>query len=48
MESRDQALGLVEQGHCQLIMHMAPVPFCDSSGFNALIGILRGAMGAGG
>ncbi|MFD3729813.1 STAS domain-containing protein [Streptomyces sp. NPDC058671] len=45
---RTQALALIEQGHRHLILDLAAVTFCDSSGFNALIGILRCAKAADG
>ncbi|MFJ6722627.1 MULTISPECIES: STAS domain-containing protein [unclassified Streptomyces] len=38
---RVQALALIEQGHRHLILDLAAVTFCDSSGFNALVGIFR-------
>lgn len=45
---RAQALALIDQGHRHLILDLAAVTFCDSSGFNALIGILRCAKEADG
>ncbi|GHB68413.1 anti-sigma factor antagonist [Streptomyces cirratus] len=38
---RAQALALIEQGHRHLILDLGAVTFCDSSGFNALVGIFR-------
>ncbi|WP_093804126.1 STAS domain-containing protein [Streptomyces sp. Wb2n-11] len=45
---RTQALALIEQGHRHLILDLAAVTFCDSSGFNALVGIFRCAKAADG
>ncbi|MFJ6797081.1 STAS domain-containing protein [Streptomyces sp. NPDC091268] len=45
---RTQALALIEQGHRHLILDLQAVTFCDSSGFNALVGIFRCAKAAGG
>ncbi|MFV0132852.1 STAS domain-containing protein [Streptomyces sp. HMX87] len=45
---RAQALDLVERGHRHLILDLEAVTFCDSSGFNALIGIWRCATAADG
>ncbi|MFF3736755.1 STAS domain-containing protein [Streptomyces sp. NPDC002566] len=45
---RTQALALIEQGHRHLILDLAAVTFCDSSGFNALIGIYRCVQAADG
>ncbi|MFE9933667.1 STAS domain-containing protein [Streptomyces sp. NPDC005533] len=45
---RTQALALIEQGHRHLILDLGAVTFCDSSGFNALVGIFRCAKTAGG
>ncbi|MFJ6722655.1 STAS domain-containing protein [Streptomyces sp. NPDC091259] len=45
---RAQALALIEQGHRHLILDLAAVTFCDSSGFNALVGIFRCAKTADG
>ncbi|MEU8465130.1 STAS domain-containing protein [Streptomyces sp. NPDC029003] len=45
---RTQALALIEQGHRHLILDLGAVTFCDSSGFNALVGILRCAKTVGG
>ncbi|MEV6653653.1 STAS domain-containing protein [Streptomyces sp. NPDC051219] len=38
---RARALELISQGHSHLILDLGGVTFCDSSGFNALIGVLR-------
>lgn len=38
---RAQALALIEQGHRRLILDLQAVTYCDSSGFNALVGISR-------
>lgn len=45
---RTEALNLIARGHPHLILDLAHVSFCDSSGFSALIGILRCAKDAGG
>ncbi|MEU9234488.1 STAS domain-containing protein [Streptomyces subrutilus] len=45
---RTQALDLIEQGHRHLILDLQAVTFCDSSGFNALVGIFRCAKAADG
>ncbi|MFF3216908.1 STAS domain-containing protein [Streptomyces sp. NPDC002886] len=45
---RTQALALIEQGHRHLILDLQAVTFCDSSGFNALVGIFRCAKAADG
>lgn len=45
---RAQALALIEQGHRHLILDLAAVTFCDSSGFSALVGIFRCAKTADG
>ncbi|WP_329201643.1 MULTISPECIES: STAS domain-containing protein [unclassified Streptomyces] len=45
---RAQALALIEQGHQHLILDLEAVTFCDSSGFNALVGIYRCAKAAEG
>ncbi|MCY0954067.1 STAS domain-containing protein [Streptomyces sp. H27-S2] len=45
---RDRALNLLAQGHHHLILDVADVSFCDSSGLNALIGIMRCAQEQGG
>ncbi|MGW5852513.1 STAS domain-containing protein [Streptomyces sp. NPDC055254] len=45
---RTQALALIEQGHRHLILDLQDLTFCDSSGFNALVGILRCAKTADG
>ncbi|MFJ4828815.1 STAS domain-containing protein [Streptomyces sp. NPDC088747] len=47
-ELRAQALALIEQGHHHLILDLEAVTFCDSSGFNALVGIYRCAKTANG
>lgn len=38
---RTQALELIRQGRPHLVLDMAPLEFCDSSGLNAMIAILR-------
>jgi anti-sigma B factor antagonist len=38
-------LGLVEQGRRHLVLEMSQVGFCDSSGLNALVRVLRQAKG---
>lgn len=45
---RAQALALIEQGHRHLVLDLTGVTFCDSSGFNALIGIFRCARAVDG
>ncbi|MFD3682831.1 STAS domain-containing protein [Streptomyces sp. NPDC058613] len=45
---RTYGLELIAQGHPHLILDLARVTFCDSSGFNAMIGIMRCAMAANG
>ncbi|MFG2576186.1 STAS domain-containing protein [Streptomyces sp. NPDC048481] len=45
---REEALDIIVQGHPQMILNLSGVTFCDSSGFNALIGIMRCAMTAHG
>ncbi|MEU9108868.1 STAS domain-containing protein [Streptomyces xanthophaeus] len=45
---RTEALALIAQGHRHLILDLGAVSFCDSSGFNALVGIFRCAKAAGG
>ncbi|MFD3542531.1 STAS domain-containing protein [Streptomyces sp. NPDC058662] len=45
---RSGALNVIAQGHPRLILDLAAVTFCDSSGFSALIGIMRCAQDAGG
>ncbi|GGU12107.1 STAS domain-containing protein [Streptomyces lateritius] len=45
---RAQGLTLIGQGHRHLILDLAAVTFCDSSGFNALVGIFRCAKEPGG
>ncbi|MDX6364148.1 MAG: anti-sigma factor antagonist, partial [Streptomyces sp.] len=45
---RTQALELIAQGHRHLILDLGAVTFCDSSGFNALVGIFRCAKTADG
>ncbi|MHA6761332.1 STAS domain-containing protein [Streptacidiphilus sp. PAMC 29251] len=42
------ALDLIERGHRDLVLEMAQVSFCDSMGLNALLRVLRQAVGAGG
>ncbi|MGK5643205.1 STAS domain-containing protein, partial [Streptomyces sp. URMC 126] len=37
-ELRTGALELIGQGHRHLILDLGAVTFCDSSGFNALVG----------
>lgn len=38
---RTRALELIRQGRPHLVLDTAPVEFCDSSGLNTMIGILR-------
>ncbi|MFI2781288.1 STAS domain-containing protein [Streptomyces sp. ALB3] len=38
---RTRALELIRQGRPHLVLDMAPVGFCDSSGLNTMISILR-------
>ncbi|MEU1487155.1 STAS domain-containing protein [Streptomyces sp. NPDC005752] len=38
---RTRALELIRQGSPHLVLDMAPVEFCDSSGLNTMISILR-------
>ncbi|MDF0374226.1 MULTISPECIES: STAS domain-containing protein [Streptomyces] len=38
---RTRALELIRRGRPHLVLDMAPVRFCDSSGLNTMIGILR-------
>ncbi|MFD6278176.1 STAS domain-containing protein [Streptomyces sp. NPDC060209] len=38
---RTRALELIRQGRPHLVLDLAPVEFCDSSGLNTMIGILR-------
>ncbi|MFC5171056.1 STAS domain-containing protein [Streptomyces mutomycini] len=38
---RTRALELIRQGRSHLVLDMAPLRFCDSSGLNTMIGILR-------
>ncbi|MGK5450506.1 STAS domain-containing protein [Streptomyces radiopugnans] len=45
---RKEALDVIAQGHPHLILDLTGVTFCDSSGFNALIGIMRCAVAANG
>jgi anti-sigma B factor antagonist len=45
---RKEALAVIAQGHPHLILDLTGVTFCDSSGFNALIGIMRCATAAHG
>ncbi|MGX1881482.1 STAS domain-containing protein [Streptomyces sp. NPDC055287] len=47
-ELRDRALELSRQGSRHLVLDLEPVAFCDSSGLNALIGILRCTKETGG
>jgi anti-sigma B factor antagonist len=45
---REGALDMIAQGHPLLILDLTRVTFCDSSGLNALIGIMRYAIAANG
>ncbi|MFE6335164.1 STAS domain-containing protein [Streptomyces sp. NPDC057806] len=45
---RKEALDVIANGCPHLILDLTGVTFCDSSGFNALIGIMRCAMAATG
>ncbi|CAM5466524.1 STAS domain-containing protein [Streptomyces glaucescens] len=45
---RKEALDVIAQGHPHLILDLTGITFCDSSGLNALIGIMRCAMAANG
>ncbi|MEU2180931.1 STAS domain-containing protein [Streptomyces thermolilacinus] len=45
---RKGALDVIAQGHPHLILDLTGITFCDSSGFNALIGIMRCATAANG
>ncbi|PJE97309.1 anti-sigma factor antagonist [Streptomyces carminius] len=45
---RTRALEVIAQGHPRLILDLAAVTFCDSSGLNVLINIVRCAKAAGG
>lgn len=45
---RTRALEVIAQGHPRLVLDLAAVTFCDSSGLNALINVARCAKGAGG
>ncbi|MDQ1033604.1 anti-sigma B factor antagonist [Streptomyces sp. V3I8] len=45
---RKEALDVIAQGHPHLILDLTGITFCDSSGFNALIGIMRCATAAHG
>ncbi|MFG2427707.1 STAS domain-containing protein [Streptomyces sp. NPDC048590] len=38
---RSRAMELIRQGEPHLVLDLAPVEFCDSSGLNTMIGILR-------
>ncbi|MFJ8861634.1 STAS domain-containing protein [Streptomyces sp. NPDC102451] len=38
---RSKALQLIREGRPHLVLDLAPVEFCDSSGLNTMIGILR-------
>ncbi|MFJ4840264.1 STAS domain-containing protein [Streptomyces sp. NPDC088746] len=38
---RTRALELIRQGRPHVVLDLEPVDFCDSSGLNAMIGILR-------
>ncbi|MBQ0987039.1 STAS domain-containing protein [Streptomyces sp. F63] len=38
---RSRGLELVDTGRRHLVLDLAPVPFCDSSGLNAFINLLR-------
>ncbi|WP_078843488.1 STAS domain-containing protein [Streptomyces albus] len=38
---RSRGLELVDAGRRHLVLDLAPVPFCDSSGLNAFINLLR-------
>ncbi|MFE3518535.1 STAS domain-containing protein [Streptomyces sp. NPDC059166] len=38
---RSRALELIRQGSPHIVLDLAPVEFCDSSGLNTMIGILR-------
>ncbi|MFD7663790.1 STAS domain-containing protein [Streptomyces sp. NPDC059788] len=45
---RAEALNLIGRGHRHLVLDLEEVAFCDSSGFNALVGIWRCAKAADG
>ncbi|MFJ6699953.1 STAS domain-containing protein [Streptomyces sp. NPDC091272] len=45
---RKEALEVIARGHPHLILDLTGTTFCDSSGFNAMIGIMRCAMAAAG
>ncbi|MBM7173223.1 STAS domain-containing protein [Streptomyces sp. G44] len=45
---RDQALEIIEQGPPHVVLDLAQVGFCDSSGLSALIGVWHAARTAGG
>jgi anti-sigma B factor antagonist len=45
---RREALHVIARGHPHLILDLTGITFCDSSGFNALIGIMRCATAANG
>ncbi|AWL40699.1 MULTISPECIES: STAS domain-containing protein [unclassified Streptomyces] len=40
---RTKAVDLIGQGYAHVVLDMAPVEFCDSSGLNALIAIVHHA-----
>ncbi|WP_049976792.1 STAS domain-containing protein [Streptomyces leeuwenhoekii] len=45
---RSGALEIIQQGHPCLVLDLAQVGFCDSSGLSAIIGIWHAAQEAGG
>ncbi|MFF4321263.1 STAS domain-containing protein [Streptomyces sp. NPDC001568] len=45
---RTHGLELIARGHPHVILDLTHVTFCDSSGLNALIGIMRCAIAASG
>ncbi|MFJ9153449.1 STAS domain-containing protein [Streptomyces sp. NPDC102270] len=45
---RSGALEIIQQGHPRLVLDLAQVGFCDSSGLSAIIGIWHAAQEAGG
>lgn len=45
---RGSVIAVAEQGHRHVVLDLAQVPFCDSSGLNALIVIYRHVNAAGG
>ncbi|HEX2312808.1 MAG TPA: STAS domain-containing protein [Thermomonospora sp.] len=45
---RDHVVAAVDGGHRHLVLDLAAVPFCDSSGLNALVHIHRHVTAAGG